>query len=86
VPLLAIVMLFAWTMGGRKLQEREGRRLKLVSGSMMLTLGLVLLINPGLLQNIGAAIVILATAIILAFCVIIFDHALEARHESGGQE
>jgi thiol-disulfide isomerase/thioredoxin len=86
VPLLAIVMLFAWTMGGRKLQEREGRRLKLVSGSMMLTLGLVLLINPGLLQNIGAAIVIMATAIILAFCVIIFDHTLKARHESGGQE
>lgn len=86
VPLLAIVMLFAWTMGGRKLQEREGRRLKLISGSMMLTLGLVLLINPGLLQNIGAAVVILAAAIILAFCVIVFDKTIKARHGGDGQE
>jgi thiol-disulfide isomerase/thioredoxin len=85
VPLLVIVMLFAWTVGGRKLQEREGRRLKLISGSMMLTLGLVLLINPGLLQNIGTTVVVLVTAVILAFCAIFIDKVLNARHESGGQ-
>ncbi|WP_126456595.1 thioredoxin family protein [Sulfuriflexus mobilis] len=70
VPLLTIVMLFAWTMGGRKLQEREGKRLKLISGSMMATLGLVLLINPGLLQNIVATMVILAVAVGVALVAI----------------
>lgn len=84
VPLFAIAILFAWTMGGRKLQEQEGQRLKLISGSMMFVLGLVLLINPGLLQNIGATIVILVAAIILAFCVIYIDKVLRARRGSGG--
>lgn len=33
-------------LGRRKLQEREGRRLKLISGLIMLGLGLVLIARP----------------------------------------
>ena len=79
VPLLAIVMLFAWTMGGRKLQEQEGRKLKLVSGSMMLTLGLVLLINPGLLQNLVATIAILVMAVGTALVAIYIEKWRKAK-------
>ena len=50
VPLAVIVGIFAWKMGGRKLTEKEGRLLKLVSGVLMLVLGLVLLLNPQLLM------------------------------------
>ena len=49
VPLAAIVAVFAWKMGGRKLTEKEGRILKLVGGLLMLTLGIILLIKPELL-------------------------------------
>lgn len=49
VPLAAIVGVFAWKMGGRKLTEKEGRILKLVGGLLMLTLGMILLIKPELL-------------------------------------
>lgn len=46
LPLLAIVLVFVWTLGARKLQEREGRWLKLLSGAMMVGLGLMLLFYP----------------------------------------
>jgi hypothetical protein len=46
LPLLAIVVVFVVTLGARKLTEKEGRILKLLSGLMMLGLGLVLLFTP----------------------------------------
>ena len=46
IPLLLIVSIFAWTMGAKKLSEKEGRRLKLLSGLMMLGLGIMLMIAP----------------------------------------
>lgn len=73
VPLAAIVILFTATLGARKLSERQGRVLKLVSGLMMLGLGVVLLVDPALLNNplasagllagtlVGAAVVTAAT-------------------------
>ena len=41
------------TLSGQKLQERGGRWLKLVSGMVMLALGLVLLLRPEWLEKIG---------------------------------
>jgi hypothetical protein len=63
VPLLVIVLVFAFTLGARKLSEGQGRVLKLVSGLMMLLLGLVLLVNPALLGNAVAALAILLLAL-----------------------
>ena len=40
------------TLSGRKLQERGGRWLKLVSGMVMLALGLILLLRPGWLGKL----------------------------------
>ena len=48
IPLLVITLIFTYTLGARKLSESEGRLLKLLSGIMMLGLGLVLLIAPDL--------------------------------------
>ncbi len=49
VPLALIVGAFAWTLGGRKLTEKQGRVLKLVAGTLMLALGLAMLFAPELL-------------------------------------
>jgi hypothetical protein len=63
LPLLAIVTVFTWTMGARKLSESEGRILKLVSGFMMLGFGLVLLFAPNLLTSTLTSILVLALAV-----------------------
>ena len=64
IPLLAIVGVFVWTLGSRKLSENEGRFLKLMSGMMMLGLGLLLVLKPNLLENMFAAVGILAAAVL----------------------
>lgn len=56
LPLLAIVIAFVRTMGARKLSQREGRLLKLLSGLMMLGLGALLLLAPEKLGNVGLAL------------------------------
>jgi hypothetical protein len=52
IPLFVITSAFVFTLGRRKLTEREGRILKLVSGLMMAGLGTLLLVDPSALSNI----------------------------------
>jgi glutaredoxin len=65
VPLLVIVGLFTLTLGRRKLQENEGRILKLVSGVMMLGLGLLLLIEPEALTHPLAGVGLIVGALLV---------------------
>jgi len=50
VPLIVIVSIFVATMGKRKFTAKQGKVLKLVSGLLMLLLGLIMLIRPELLN------------------------------------
>lgn len=63
VPLALIVLLFVRTLGARKLTERDGRLLKLMSGLMMLGLGGLLMFAPALLNELWIAVVLLAVAV-----------------------
>ncbi len=63
VPLVAIVLAFTFTLGARKLSEGQGRALKLLSGLMMLGLGLVLIAAPELLDNWLTSVGLLALSI-----------------------
>lgn len=65
LPLLAIVLVFVWTLGSRKLQEGEGRRLKLLSGTMMVGLGLMLLLYPEGLSDALISLSVIAAALVL---------------------
>ncbi|MBT8444758.1 MAG: hypothetical protein KJO13_08420 [Gammaproteobacteria bacterium] len=65
IPLLLIVGVFVATLGSRKLSEREGRVLKLLSGLMMFELGVVLVFAPAALNNVMTAIVLLVVALLL---------------------
>jgi thiol-disulfide isomerase/thioredoxin len=69
IPLLIIVMLFVLRFGSRKLGEREGRLLKLMSGMMMLGLGGVMLVAPMALNNAGVAIGLLFAAILATWLI-----------------
>jgi len=66
IPLLVIVIVFAWTLGARKLSESEGRLLKLVSGCMMLAFGILLLAAPHWLTVPAASVGIVALAVVTA--------------------
>ncbi len=50
IPLIIIVAVFVITMGKHKFTEKHGKILKLVSGILMLALGLIMLIRPELLS------------------------------------
>ncbi len=68
-PLTVIVVFFTWTLGRRKLTENEGRVLKLMSGVMMLALGLILVLAPNLLNNLLAAAGILMVSVLVTALV-----------------
>ena len=70
LPLLVIVLIFVITLGSRKLSLWQGRILKLVSGLMMFGLGLVLLLNPSLLNNALMSAALLVLAMVTATLII----------------
>ncbi|MGI6394643.1 MAG: hypothetical protein ACOX2F_07970 [bacterium] len=49
IPLALIVVIFVFTMGKYRFEEKYAKILKVVSGILMLTLGLILVIKPELL-------------------------------------
>ncbi len=63
LPLFAIVLAFTITLSSRKLTKEHARVLKLVSGTMMLGLGAVLLIKPALLNSMSSSFLLVAAAI-----------------------
>lgn len=73
IPLLLVVIVFVVTLGSRKLQEGEGRTLKLISGLMMAGMGIVLITAPELLHNIITAASLLVAALLLAAVIRMID-------------
>ncbi len=74
LPLMLIVTLFVTTLGSRKLSEREGRVLKLLSGLMMLQLGLLLLLAPQALTDLRVAVSLPLVAVL--FTLLLKDRVL----------
>jgi len=77
VPLFIIVLGFTLTLGKRQLSEWQGRVLKLVSGTMMLGLGGVLLVNPALLNSVMVSFTILLSALGISLLVAKVTRRLE---------
>ncbi len=72
LPLAIVVTFFAFTLGNRKLQEHEGRALKLLAGTMMLGLGIVLLFMPDMMTSpLVAAGLLLAAALVTTIVVLV---------------
>ena len=74
LPLIIIVSIFAITLGKKTLSKVWVRRLKLISGFMILFLGLILIANPKLLESALTAFAILFAAIIVSGMVMLFDY------------
>ena len=63
LPLLLIVLAFVGTLSAHKLSEREGRLLKLLSGTMMLELGILLAVAPSALNSLALTALLLGLAL-----------------------
>ena len=76
---ILIAAIIAMRIG--RLEERHGRVLKLVGGMLMAVLGVVMLVDPSLLQNVeGAAVAFAAAAALSAAAMLI--SATARRHSS----
>ena len=71
IPLAVIVLIFALTLGKKTFSQIWVRRLKLVSGFMILFLGLILMLKPKLLESILTAFSVLIGAIIISIIIIL---------------
>jgi len=49
IPLLVIITIFGYTLKGRQITKRQMQIVKFIGGLIMILLGLILLINPGLI-------------------------------------
>jgi hypothetical protein len=84
VPLAAVVAVFARTLGARKLSAGEGRVLKLVSGLMMLGLGVVILVDPSLFNSPAAGVGLLAAALLAAAVIVRATRGARSQSAGGG--
>jgi hypothetical protein len=82
LPLAAVVAVFSFTLGSRKLSEAQGRVMKLVSGLMMLGLGIVVLVDPGLFNNMLVGVGLLAFALLASALIV----AVQRRTPAAGGE
>lgn len=74
------------TMRATRLQEKQGRLLKLVGGMLMLSLALVMLLNPALLQDVRTALFVFAAAGAATLFVILIERILGLRRASGSAQ
>jgi len=70
IPLLVIVFIFAGTLGKKSFSKTWVKRLKLISGLMILFLGSILIIKPKLLESVSTSFLILASAVLIGITVI----------------
>jgi thiol-disulfide isomerase/thioredoxin len=83
VPLVVIAGVFVKTLGSRKLQEHEGRALKLLSGTMMLGLGLVLIVAPAAMTRMAVAVGLLAAALVVTGTCVTIERRRARRRDPG---
>jgi thiol-disulfide isomerase/thioredoxin len=76
IPLGVVVLVFAITLGSKKLTEWQGQILKLISGMMMLGLGGILLINPDLFNNLLVSVALLLIALTASGIIILITKRL----------
>ncbi len=61
------------TLKASRLEEKHGRLLKLISGMLMLTLALVMLINPALMNSIASSLIIFALSLAATLLVLLIQ-------------
>lgn len=70
------------TMRVTKLQERQGRMLKLLSGMLMFSLAMVMLVAPSLLNDVRTSLIVFAAAGVATALIIVIDRHVRSRQRA----
>jgi len=73
---LVIFAVAVITMRVSRIEEKHGRLLKLVSGMVMSILGLVMIINPAIMNNLNNSLLVFLSALLLTWLVYIHQKVL----------
>ncbi len=65
-----------FTLKATKLEEKQGRILKLIGGMLMLSLGVVMLVNPAYMNSLTGSLVVFAIAFGLTLLVLLFHRRI----------
>ena len=76
---LGIFFVAVYTLKASKLEEKQGRILKLIGGMLMLTLAVVMLVDPNLMNSLNASLVIFAAAFGAALLVLLVHRVILPR-------
>jgi hypothetical protein len=76
---IAIFMAAVVSLRASKLEEKHGRILKLISGTLMLTLAIVMLVNPSLMNRVTTSLLVFAVAFGAALLVLLVHRVILPR-------
>lgn len=73
---LALFLIAVATMRASRMEEKHGRLLKLIGGSLMFCLAMVMLINPNLMNDLASSLWVFGAALALTLLILFFDKLL----------
>lgn len=73
------------TLKASRLEEKHGRFLKLISGMLMLTLSIVMLVNPSLLNDLSSSLLVFGLTFIATFTILLIHRILLHRKGARGK-
>ena len=76
---LAIFLAAVFSLRASKLEEKHGRVLKLLGGTLMLTLAAVMLINPSLMNSISVSLIVFGIAFAVAGAILVIHRVVLPR-------
>ncbi len=73
---IIIFIVVTITMKSRKLGQEEGRVMKLFSGLLMVTLSIVMIVNPAIMNNISTTLLVFALALIMTLIILLLTSVI----------
>lgn len=67
------------TLKASKFEEKQGRILKLIGGMIMLALAITLLIDPGIMNDIGSSVLVFGLALLAAVALLVIHRQILPR-------
>jgi glutaredoxin len=73
---LGIFLVAVFTLRKTKMEEKYGRILKLLGGTLMLSLAVVMLVDPSLMNNIGSSLWVFGAAFVVTALVLLLHRVI----------